>query len=92
MLLCQMVKKDLIKLSLKRYKLNDKEMVKYALDEIISIKNNMKNKEEKYNEEKIKNENEIKKLKEDISKANTKISNLELDNMNYKTEISNLKK
>ena len=83
--------KRFIKLNLKRYRLNDNEMVKYALDEIISIKNNMKIKEEKYNEEKIKNENEIKKLKEDISKANTKISNLELDNMNYKTEISNLK-
>ena len=83
--------KRFIKLNLKRYRLNDNEMVKNALDEIISIKNNMKIKEEKYNEEKIKNENEIKKLKEDISKANTKISNLELDNMNYKTEISNLK-
>ena len=83
--------KRFIKLNLKRYILNDKEMVKYALDEIISIKNNMKNKEEIYNEEKIKNENEIKKLKEIISKAEAKISKLELDNMNYKNEISNLK-
>ena len=83
--------KRFIKLNLKKYILNDKEMVKYALDEIISIKNNMKNKEEIYNEEKIKNENEIKKLKEIISKAEAKISKLELDNMNYKNEISNLK-
>ena len=83
--------KRFIKLNLKRYILNDKEMVKYALDEIISIKNNMKNKEEIYNEEKIKNENEIKNLKEIISKAEAKISKLELDNMNYKNEISNLK-
>ena len=66
-------------------------MVKCALDEIISIKNNMKIKEETYTEEKKKNENEIKKLKEDISKAEAKISKLELDNMNYKNEISNLK-
>ena len=45
-------------------KLNDREMAKYAFEEIISIKINMKNEEEKYNKEKIKNENVIKKLKE----------------------------
>ena len=59
-------------------KLNDREMVKYAFEEIISIRINMKNEEEKYNKEKIKNENVIKKLKEDISKAEAKISKLEL--------------
>ena len=53
-----------IRFNLPRYKLNDREMVKYAFVEIISIKINMKNKEEKYNKEKIKNENVIKKLKE----------------------------
>ena len=41
-------------------------MVKYVLEEMIIIKNNMKIQEEKYNEEKIKNEIEIKQLKEDI--------------------------
>ena len=81
-----------IRFNLPRYKLNDREMVKYAFEEIISIKINMKNKEEKYNKEKIKNENEIKKLKEDISKAEAKISKLELDNKNYKDENEKLRK
>ena len=79
-----------IRFHLPKYILNDREMVKYAFKEIISIKINMKNKKEKYNEEKIKNENEIKKLKEDISKAEAKISKLELDNKNYKDENEKL--
>jgi len=79
-----------IRFHLPKYILNDREMVKYAFEEIISIKINMKNKKEKYNEEKIKNENEIKKLKEDISKAEAKISKLELDNKNYKDENEKL--
>ena len=85
-------KSKFFRYNLPRYKLNDREMAKYAFEEIISIKINMKNEEEKYNKEKIKNENEIKKLKEDISKAEAKISKLELDNKNYKDENEKLRK
>ena len=84
-------KKRLFELGLKRYVLNDKEMVKYVLEEIILIKNNMKIKEEQYNEEKIKNEIEIKKLKEDISKAEAKISNLKNENEKLWEEINQMK-
>ena len=81
----------IIDLNLKKHLLDNKDMIKYLLNEIILIKNDMKNQIEKYNEERIKNDSDIKYLKEIISKAETKISSLQLDNMNYKTEISNLK-
>ena len=71
----------LIELNLKKYLSNDKEIVKYVFEEIILMKKDMKNKEEKYKAEKIKNENEIKKLKEDISKAEAEISFLKKENV-----------
>ena len=81
----------LIELNLKKHLVDNKDMIKYLLKEIILIKNDMKNQKEIYNEERVKNDSEIKDLNEKISKAETKISSLQLDNMNYKTEISNLK-
>ena len=71
----------LIELNLKKYLSNDKEIVKYVFEEIILMKKDMKKKEEKYNAEIIKNENEIKKLKEDISKAEAEISFLKKENV-----------
>ena len=85
------IQTKLFELYLERYILNDKEMVKYVLEEMIMIKNNMKIKEEKYNEEKIKNEIEIKQLKEDISKAETKISNLKNENEKLWEKINQMK-
>ena len=84
-------KTRLIGLNLKKHLLDNKDMIKYLLNEIILIKNDMRNQREKYNEVIINHDLEIEKLKDKISKVEIKISNLELDNKKYITEISNLK-
>ena len=84
-------KTRLIGLNLKKHLLDNKDMIKYLLNEIILIKNDMRNQSEKYNEVIINHDLEIEKLKDKISKAEIKISSLQLDNKEYITEISNLK-
>ena len=84
-------KTRLIGLNLKKHLLDNKDMIKYLLNEIVLIKNDMRNQREKYNEVIINHDLEIEKLKDKISKVEIKISNLELDNKKYITEISNLK-
>ena len=80
-------KSKLVELNLYKHLLDNKELIKYLLDEITSIKKDIKSQKEHYNKEKIEHKSEIKDLKEIISKAEIKISSLQKDNMNYKSEI-----
>ena len=73
---------ELIKLNLPKNPQDKNHIIKYFLEEIKSIKNNMKNSEEKWNQE-------ISRLKEQNEKYQNEIIKL---NENNKKELLNLKK
>ena len=81
---------ELIEFKLEKCFLNKSNLINNLIDEIISIKNNMKNLEEISKNEKEKHESEIIELKKDIEKYQNEISNLKESIENYKKENSTL--
>ena len=81
---------ELIEFKLEKCFLNKNNLINNLIDEIISIKNNMKNLEEISKNEKEKHESEIIELKKDIEKYQNEISNLKESIENYKKENSTL--
>ena len=81
---------ELIEFKLEKCFLNKSNLINNLIDEIISIKNNMKNLEEISKNEKEKHESEIIELKKDIEKYKNEISNLKDSIENYKKENSTL--
>ena len=81
---------ELIEFKLEKCFLNKSNLINNLIDEIISIKNNMKNLEEISKNEKEKHESEIIELKKDIEKYKNEISNLKESIENYKKENSTL--
>ena len=81
---------ELIEFKLEKFFLNKSNLINNLIDEIISIKNNMKNLEEISKNEKEKHESEIIELKKDIEKYKNEISNLKESIENYKKENSTL--
>ena len=81
---------ELIECKLEKCFLNKSNLINNLIDEIISIKNNMKNLEEISKNEKEKHESEIIELKKDIEKYKNEISNLKESIENYKKENSTL--
>ena len=75
---------------MKKCLLDKNDIINNLVDEIISIKNNMKILEENAKKEKEKNESEIIELKRDIQKYQNEISNLKENIENYKKENSTL--
>ena len=81
---------ELIEFKLEKCFLNKSNLINNLIDEIISIKNNMKYLEEISKNEKEKHESEIIELKKDIEKYQNEISNLKESIENYKKENSTL--
>ena len=83
-------KNKLIEIELKKCMRDTNFIINYLLEKIKSLEVNIKNSEEDYKIEKIKNESEIRGLKEIISKNQSEIKNLKENNLNIKNENKKL--
>ena len=83
-------KNKLIGIELKKCMRDTNFIINYLLEKIKSLEVNIKNSEEDYKIEKIKNESEIRGLKEIISKNQSEIKNLKENNLNIKNENKKL--
>ena len=83
-------KNKLIGIELKKCMRETNFIINYLLEKIKSLEVNIKNSEEDYKIEKIKNESEIRGLKEIISKNQSEIKNLKENNLNIKNENKKL--
>ena len=82
----------LIEFILKKNLQDNNHLIKYLIEENKSMKTNIKNLEENYKVEKIKNESEIKSLKENIINYKNEILILREENKKLWEEIAKLKK
>ena len=83
-------KNKLIEIEIKKCMRDTNFIINYLLEKIKSLEVNIKNSEEDYKIEKIKNESEIRGLKEIISKNQSEIKNLKENNLNIKNENKKL--
>ena len=83
-------KNKLIEIEIKKCMRDTNFIINYLLEKIKSLEVNIKNSEENYKIEKIKNESEIRGLKEIISKNQSEIKNLKENNLSIKNENKKL--